>query len=62
MALTVSRSVIAEASCRRLGVDYKIQIFDADPLSPGSAKLLAEAESVNRKYDFECGDDCSNSA
>ena len=41
---TVSRSVIACVSVNGdQGVDYKIQIFDADPLSPGStAKLLAE--------------------
>ena len=46
---TVSRSVIACVSVNGdQGVDYKIQIFDADPLSPGStAKLLAEG-TVNQ--------------
>ena len=41
---TMSRSVTAHVSINGdQGVDYKIQIFDADPLSPEStAKLLAE--------------------
>ena len=40
---TMSRSVTAHVSINGdQGVDYKIQIFDADPLSPEStAKLLS---------------------
>lgn len=41
------------------GVDYKIQIFDADPLSPGStAKLLAEG-TVNQSTTLNVVMDCA---
>ena len=57
---TVSRSVIACVSVNGdQGVDYKIQIFDADPLSPGStAKLLAEG-TVNQSTTLNVVMDCA---
>ena len=57
---TVSRSVIACVSDNGdQGVDYKIQIFDADPLSPGStAKLLAEG-TVNQSTTLNVVMDCA---
>ena len=57
---TVSRSVTAHASVNGdQGVDYKIQIFDADPLSPGStAKLLAEG-TVNQSTTLNVVMDCA---
>ena len=57
---TVSRSVTAHVSVNGdQGVDYKIQIFDADPLSPGStAKLLAEG-TVNQSTTLNVVMDCA---
>ena len=57
---TVSRSVTARVSVNGdQGVDYKIQIFDADPLSPGStAKLLAEG-TVNQSTTLNVVMDCA---
>ena len=57
---TVSRSVIACVSVNGdQGVAYKIQIFDADPLSPGStAKLLAEG-TVNQSTTLNVVMDCA---
>ena len=59
---TVSRSVIACVSVNGdQGVDYKIQIFDADPLSPGStAKLLAEG-TVTQSMTLDVVMDCATS-
>ena len=57
---TMSRSVTAHVSVNGdQGVDYKIQIFDADPLSPGStAKLLAEG-TVNQSTTLNVVMDCA---
>ena len=57
---TVSRSVTAHVSVNGdQGVAYKIQIFDADPLSPGStAKLLAEG-TVNQSTTLNVVMDCA---
>lgn len=57
---TMSRSVTAHVSANGdQGIDYKIQIFDADPLSPGStAKLLAEG-TVNQSTTLNVGMDCA---
>ena len=59
---TVSRSVTAHVSVNGdQGVDYKIQIFDADPLSPGStAKLLAEG-TVTQSMTLDVVMDCATS-
>ena len=59
---TVSRSVIAYVSVNGdQGVDYKIQIFDADPLSPEStAKLLAEG-TVTQSMTLDVVMDCATS-
>ena len=57
---TMSRSVTAHVSVNGdQGVDYKIQIFDADPLSPGStAKLLVEG-TVNQSTTLNVVMDCA---
>ena len=57
---TMSRSVTAHVSVNGdQGVDYKIQIFDTDPLSPGStAKLLAEG-TVNQSTTLNVVMDCA---
>ena len=57
---TMSRSVTAHVSVNGdQGVDYKIQIFDADPLSPGStAKLLAEG-TANQSTTLDVVIDCA---
>ena len=59
---TVSRSVTAHVSVNGdQGVDYKIQIFDADPLSPEStAKLLAEG-TVTQSMTLDVVMDCATS-
>ena len=59
---TMSRSVTAHVSINGdQGVDYKIQIFDADPLSPGStAKLLAEG-TVTQSMTLDVVMDCATS-
>ena len=59
---TMSRSVTAHVSINGdQGVDYKIQIFDADPLSPEStAKLLAEG-TVTQSMTLDVVMDCATS-
>jgi len=59
---TMSRSVMAHVSINGdQGVDYKIQIFDADPLSPEStAKLLAEG-TVTQSMTLDVVMDCATS-
>lgn len=58
----MSRSVTAHVSINGdQGVDYKIQIFDADPLSPEStAKLLAEG-TVTQSMTLDVVMDCATS-
>ncbi|MFS2520662.1 LruC domain-containing protein [Bacteroides xylanisolvens] len=57
---TMSRNVTAHVSVNGdQGVDYKIQIFDADPLSPEStAKLLAEG-TANQSTPLDVVMDCA---
>lgn len=59
---TMSRSVTAHVSINGdQGVDYKIQIFDADPLSPEStAKLLAEG-TATQSMTLDVVMDCATS-
>ena len=59
---TMSRRVTAHVSINGdQGVDYKIQIFDADPLSPEStAKLLAEG-TVTQSMTLDVVMDCATS-
>ena len=59
---TMSRSVTAHVSINGdQGVDYKIQIFDADQLSPEStAKLLAEG-TVTQSMTLDVVMDCATS-
>lgn len=59
---TMSRSVTAHVAINGdQGVDYKIQIFDADPLSPEStAKLLAEG-TVTQSMTLDVVMDCATS-
>lgn len=58
----MSRSVTAHVSINGdQGVDYKIQIFDADPLSPEStAKLLAEG-TATQSMTLDVVMDCATS-
>lgn len=59
---TMSRSVTAHVSINGdQGVDYKMQIFDADPLSPEStAKLLAEG-TATQSMTLDVVMDCATS-
>ena len=59
---TMSRSVTAHVSIsEKKSLDYKIQIFDADPLSPEStAKLLAEG-TVTQSMTLDVVMDCATS-
>ena len=59
---TMSHKVTAHVSVNGdLGTDYKIQIFDADPLSPEStAKLLAEG-TVTQSMTLDVVMDCATS-